>query len=227
MRGGSLGAACLALALLAAGCGGGAPKVPASKLLAEARSTLNATNSVHFVITSTNSGGGSVVTGGSGGLVRPSGLVGTFDVSLDGLPLTVKIKAKGAKFYVELPFTSTYVKTSPSKYDIGDPAQLLSRTDGLSKILGVSIGAKVSGTTRLSGELLDEVSATVPGADVPVLSDLAPAKPVIMVADIDPSSHQLRRVTLTGPFVTAKSDATYVVTLTDYGASVIVNLPGS
>lgn len=229
MRAGALGAACVALALACSACGAATPSVPAAQLLAEAKVALNATNSVHFLITSTDSGGGSVITGGEGDLVRPSGLVGTFDVSLVAAlpPVAVKVEAQGPKFYVELPFTSTYVETTPAKYDIANPAQFLSRTDGLSKILGVAMGAQVTGTTRLSGELLDEVSATVAGADIPVISDLAPAKPVAMVADVDPASHQLRQVTLTGPFVKASADATYVVTLTNYGESVSVTLPGS
>ncbi|MGH9131712.1 MAG: LppX_LprAFG lipoprotein [Acidimicrobiales bacterium] len=226
MRKVSLGAACVALALLATGCGG-SPQVPAAKLLVSAQAALNATHGVHFVITSQNSGGGDAVTGGEGDLIRPAGLVGTFDLRLSGLPLTLAVKAEGERFYVKVPFSSSYVETSPSKYGIGNPAQFLSRPDGLSKILGVATDARVTGTTRLSGELLDEVSASVPGADIPVLSDYAPAKPVAMVAEIDPTSRQLRRVTLTGPFVVASTEATYVVTLTDYGDSASVNLPGS
>ncbi len=221
-----LGAGCVALALVLAACGGtGTPSVSAPKLLSGAEAALNATNSVHFVITSTNSGGGSVITGGNGYLVRPAGITGSFDVSLSGLPVTLKVLGQGSKFYVQL--FGRYVQTDPAKYDIANPAQFLSRTDGLSQILGVAEGAKVTGTTRLSGELLDQVNATVPGNDIPVISDLAPAKPVQMTADIDPGSHQLRQVTLTGPFVVASSDATYVVTLTDYGKSVRVTLPGS
>lgn len=224
---GALGAGCVVLVLLGGACGAARPAVSAGRLLAEADTALNATNSLHFVITSMNAGGGSAVTGGEGDLVRPSGLVGSFDVSLSGLPVTIRVKAAGTKFYVEVPFTSSYISTSPSKYDIANPAQFLSRTDGLSKILTVAVGARAAGTTRLSGELLDDVAATVPGADVPVIQDLAPAQPVHMVAAIDPSSHQLRQVTLTGPFVSANANATYVVTLTNYGEPVNVTLPSS
>lgn len=226
---GALGAGCVVLALAATACGAATPSLPPNRLLASAEAALNTTNSLHFVITSSDSGGGSAVTGGEGDLMRPSGLAGSFEVSLSAAlpPVTVKVKAEGAKFYVEIPFTSSYVETNPSQYDLPNPAQFLSRTDGLSKILGVAVGAKLSGTTRLSGELLDQVSATVPGGDIPVIPDLAPSKPVHMVADIDPVSHQLRQVTLTGPFVTAGTDSTYVVSFTNYGEPVNVTLPGS
>ena len=56
---------------------------------------------------------------------------------------------------------------------------------------------------RLSGELLDTVSYTVPGKVIPVLPDLAPDRPVSLTVSIDPQTYELRQVTLVGPFTTA------------------------
>lgn len=225
MRMVAVGAAFVAVALGATACAG-PPTPSAARLLAEARSTLDATNSVHFSFTSTGTAG-SRVTGGSGNLVRPDGLTGSFDVTESGLTVAVKIISKGTKFYVEPPFSAHYSAASPAKLGFGNPAQLLSRTEGLVKILAGAQGARVTGSTRISGELVDRVTASVPGSDIPVIPDRAPAKAVQMVAYIDPTSHQLRRVSITGPFVAASRATTYVVTITNYGEPVSVTLPST
>jgi lipoprotein LprG len=86
-------------------------------------------------------------------------------------------------------------------------------------------GATLAGQTRLSGELLDQVHATVPGSAIPVLPDQDRSRPATLVASINPDSHQLRQVVLTGPFTSKTSDSTYTVTLTNYGEQVTVTLP--
>ncbi|MGH9129987.1 MAG: LppX_LprAFG lipoprotein [Acidimicrobiales bacterium] len=226
MRRAGLGFALVALAVGAAACGatsGGGPN--ASKLLGLAKTTLDATPSVHFSITSKGASGGTGITGGQGSLVRPAGITGTFDLNYGGLPLTIQVEAEGARFYAKLPFSSKFKAADPAKYDLGNPEQLFSTTHGLSGILAGAKGAKLDGTTRLSGELLDKVSGSVPGADIPVIPDLAPSKPVSLLVAIDPTSHQVRQVTLVGPFVSATASTTYVVTLTGYGQPVSVSLP--
>jgi hypothetical protein len=47
---------------------------------------------------------------------------------------------------------------------------------------------------------------------------------VTLTAAINPSNHQLRQVTLVGPF-TSNSDSTYVLTLTNYDEKVDIALP--
>ena len=78
---------------------------------------------------------------------------------------------------------------------------------------------------RLSGELLDSVDATVAGTDIPVLPDAAPKRPVELVALVNPVDDQLRQVRLTGPFISAQSDSTYVLTLTAYDEHLDITLP--
>jgi hypothetical protein len=58
-----------------------------------------------------------------------------------------------------------------------------------------------------------------------VLPDVNPSQPVTLVAAIDPKSRQVRQITLTGPFLSATSDSTFVVTLTKYDEAVTVTLP--
>ena len=67
---------------------------------------------------------------------------------------------------------------------------------------------------------LDEVRARLRDhMDIPITE-------VHMVAGINPTTHQLRQVTLVGPF-TSKSDATYVLTLSGYDEKVAISLPAT
>jgi lipoprotein LprG len=227
------------LLALATGCGGssdasankgtgssGAP-VTAAGLLQEAKTSIDAAQSVHFVISSTGVGtDGTNITGGQGDLARPDDLQGSFTVTVDGFDASVKVVAKGSVFEAELPFTSHYARANPASFGFSNPALLLSPTNGLSTLLIDGTGAHLSGQERVDGELLDRVTTTVPGRAIPVLPDANPSQPVALTAAIDPSSHQLRQVNLVGPF-TAKSPSTFTVTLTDYGEQVTVTLPAT
>jgi lipoprotein LprG len=220
-----------ALSALAAGlagaCGGSttAPKANAETLLQEAKATVDATQSVHFVLTTQGvSGGGTTITGGEGDLARPDQLQGTFTVSLSGLNANIKVVSKGGVFAAQLPFQSTYVKTDPSKFGLTNPAELLNPAHGLSNLLTAGTDAKVTGQERVAGELLYEVTSTVPGSAIPVLPDAHPAQPVTMVTAINPTNHQVRQIALTGPF-TSNSDSTYAVALTNYDEPVTITLP--
>jgi hypothetical protein len=116
-------------------------------------------------------------------------------------------------------------KTDPASFGLTDPAQLLDPTHGLSNLLTIGTGARSSGQERIAGEALDEVTTTVPGSSIPVLPDANPAQPVTLVAAINPKTFQVRQISLTGPFTSATSNSTYVVTLTNYNEAVTITLP--
>jgi lipoprotein LprG len=223
-------AALSALAILcAAACGGHSapPKANAEALLQKAKATLDAAQSVHFVLTSQGaSGGGTTITGGEGDLARPDQLQGTFTVSLHGLSANVKVVSKGGVFAAQLPFGSKYTRTNPTAVGLTDPSQLLSPDHGLSNLLTAGTNPKVTGQERVAGELLYEVTSTVPGSAIPVLPDANPSQPVTMVAAINPTNYELRQISLTGPF-TSTSDSTFAVTLTKYNEPVTISLPPS
>lgn len=220
---------------MASGCGGssapsGAKSVTASALLHRAKTTLDGTHAVHFQLTSQgtrSSGGGATITGGQGDIVRPDRLRATFDATVSGFSAAVNVVAVGSTFEAQLPFQSGYRPTDPSSFGLGNPAQLLDPTHGLSAMLVSATSPRRSGQERLAGELLDKVSGSVPGDRVPVLPDKDRSRPVALVAGIDPADGQLRQVRLTGPFTSASADSTYVVTLTRYGEHVAITLPGS
>jgi lipoprotein LprG len=125
-----------------------------------------------------------------------------------------------------LPFTSSYAEVNPSEFGLTNPANLLNPTTGVSGLLtDAAPGARLEPQQRLEGELVDVVSGTVPGTKVPVLPDANPSARVDLTAFIDPTSHQLRQVVLSGPFVSKTTTSTYTVTLTDYGEHVTVAPP--
>jgi lipoprotein LprG len=217
------------VALLAGGCGGNssAPKGDAPALLRRAKSVVDAAPSAHFTLTSQGVSGQSTdIVSGSGDLVRPDQLKGSFTVSIRGLQADVRVVSTGGVFEALLPFQSHYERTNPADFGLTDPSQLLEPSHGLSSLLTIATGPQLTGQKRLTGELLDEISATVPGSDIPVLPDANPSKPVALVAAIDPGNFQLRQVTLTGPF-TSPSNSTFVVTLTKYGETVPITLPST
>jgi LppX_LprAFG lipoprotein len=215
--------------LIAGACSASAStgrKVDATALLAEAKATVDAAHSAHFTLTSQGVGGsGTVITGGEGDLVRPDGLQGSFTVSLDGFEASVKVVSKGGVFEAQLPFQTHYVRTNPADYGLQDPSQLLDPAHGLSNLLVTGTDAHMTGEERLEGELLYEVASTVPGSSIPVLPDASPSQPVTLVTAINPTSHQVRQMALTGPFTSPASDSTFRVTLTDYNEAVTITLP--
>jgi lipoprotein LprG len=215
-------------ALVASACGGGssAPKAGPETLLHQAKATIDATPSLHFTLTSENvTGNGTNLSAGQGDLVRPDSLQGSFTVNIQGFNAEVKVVSKGGVFEAELPFQSKYTKADPASLGLTDPAKLLDPNHGLSNLLIVGTGAQSSGQERIDGELLDKVTTTVPGSSIPVLPDANPGQPVTMVSAINPKNFQLRQISLTGPFTSATSNSTYVVTLTKYGEAVTITLP--
>jgi lipoprotein LprG len=200
-------------------------KVDAETLLQRSKATIDAAQSVHFVITSTGvSGGKTTITGGEGDLARPDQLQGTFTVTIGGLSAPVKVVTKGGVFAAQTPFQTKYTRTTASALGLTDPSQLLNSDHGLSSLLTSGTGAKVTGQERVAGELLYVVTSTVPGDSVPVLPNANPSQPVTMMAGINPRSYQLRQLALTGPF-TSSTNSTYVVTLTNYDEPVSITLP--
>ena len=58
-----------------------------------------------------------------------------------------------------------------------------------------------------------------------LLTSADPSKSVAATFGIDTGTSQLRRVVLTGPFVSTSTDSTYTLVLTNYGENVSVTPP--
>lgn len=214
-----------ASSLLLSGCG--SPSVDATSLLQTTKGALDATPSFHFVLSSANvTGSGALLTGGSGDMKRPASMSGSLQVSIFGLSLSVPVVSDGGSFYVKLPTSSAFTTAIPSAYGFADPAKLISPTGGLSSLLLKCQSPQIENDDRYHGEALHEIGCTVPGPAVAALLTTAdPSKNVAATFGIDTSSHQLRRVALTGPFISKNTDSTYTLVLTNYGENVSVTPP--
>jgi hypothetical protein len=216
----------LCVVLLAAACGASGSSANPQALLQGAKKTLDNTPGVHFTLQSSNaSTSGTVIKGGQGDLVRPDKLAGSLDVLVNGFGASVKVIAVGNDVKAQLPFSTGYKKIDPATFGLGNPSDLLSPDRGLSNMLTAGTNPQVVGTERIGGELVQEVKSSIPGSAVPLLPNQDPSRPVTMIAAINPSNHELRQVTLTGPFVSKTSDSTFTVTLTNYGEQPQITLP--
>lgn len=222
-------AALLASVVSACGSSGSLSSAQAKSLLAQGKTTIDNTQAFHFTLKTSGvpQGSGTTIVGGEGDLARPDKLVGSFTVSVSGLQAAVKVAAGGGKFYAQLPFQQTYTATDPSSFGVANPAQLISPNGGLSSILSDTSQTSSGGQTRVNGELLDIVSGSVPGTAITVLPDKDPSRPVAIKAFINPSNHQVRQITLTGPIETTATSASFTVTVTNYGEHVALAIPSS
>lgn len=196
-------------------------------LLTRAKSLMDGANSAHFTLTSGGAGGsGVVLLGGSGDILRPDSFSGTLTVSLSGFTTTVPAASVNGTFYVRNPLSNHFESADPALYGFADPGRLMDRQDGLSSLLLKCENPSTGSDDRLNGELLHEVSCSLPGQDVKgLLTDAAPDRPVAATAGIAADSGQLRRVVLTGPFYSSSSSSTFTLVVVNYGENVTVTAP--
>lgn len=217
--------ALMAAAVLLGGCGGSSSTASPATLLRQAKATIDGTSAIHFTLATSGDRSASLaLISGDGDLGRPDALRGTFQVQVAGVPASVKVAAAGNTFLAQLPFSSSFQPTDPSSFGLANPAKLISPDGGLSSILTDVQSPRSDGQTRVNGEVLQQVSGPVPGTALSALPDSDPSRPVQVQARINPSNHQLRQISLTGPIGTS-GQATYTVTLTAYGEHVDLALP--
>jgi hypothetical protein len=225
-RGGGLVLLAVAVALPLAGCSGGPDESP-TDVLAGAKTTLDKAPSVHFTLDTAEKPKASAgLLGGEGDLLRPSSFQGTLHVLVAGTGVDVKVVSVDGTVYAQLPFTSGFSVVDPADFGIGDPASLLDPETGISQLLESVENPKLGKERRVDGEVVREVTGTIPGDLVErLLTSQDPDQPVDATFAVTADGDQLRRAELTGPFFTAEDDATYVVELTDYGADVEISAP--
>lgn len=224
-----------ALALLAAlvalpvlvGCTGGGSSESAPDLLAKAKKTLDDTQSLHFVLSSSGAPStGTVLTGGYGDIARPSSFAGTLKVQVSGASVNLKVVSVNGKVYAQLPFASSFSLIDPKTFGFGDPGALLDPQTGISQLLTKAQNPKLGAKKRVNGEVVQEVTADLPGQLVAdLLTSKDPSKPVHATFSIATDSGQLRRAALTGPFFTADADGTYTLDLSNFGEHVTITAP--
>jgi LppX_LprAFG lipoprotein len=224
------GAAALALALLLApaltACSS-EPEESAAELLDRARTTLDETQTAHFVLDSEGTpGAGATLVGGEGDIARPASFSGTLSVTALGGTIDVDVVSVEGTVYAQLPFAQGFSVVDPAQFGVGDPGALLDPDTGISQLLAGAQDAELGEERRVDGEVVREVTASIPGDLVEqVLTSQDPAQDVQALLSIATDSGQLRRVELTGPFFTADSDGTYTLALSDFGADVEITAP--
>jgi lipoprotein LprG len=209
------------------GCGSSAAPLDPAQLLRDGKKSIDAAPAVHFTLTSQGvTGAGTLITGGHGDARRPNSFTGALTVVAAGFPLTVNVVSTGGVFYAQTPLSSSFVKTDPSAYGFGDPAQLLDPNRGLSSLLTSCTGATNKTADLLNGEQLDEVACSIPGPLVARLLTSADASQQVQATvGVDAGTHQLRRVALVGPFFDKAQASTFTVVLDKYGENVTITPP--
>ncbi|SNS64018.1 lipoprotein LprG [Geodermatophilus saharensis] len=225
-RAAALGAV-LVVALAGCGGGGGEPEESAADLLARAKTTLDGTESLHFVLTSEGAPTtGTALTGGEGDVLRPASFEGTLQVLAAGASLDLAVVSVDGTVYAQLPFTSGFSVVDPAQFGFGDPGALLDPDTGISQFLAQAESAELGEERRVDGEVVREVTAELPGDLVEqVLTSADPAQPVDARFSVATDSGQLRRAELTGPFYAADQDATFTIEFSDPGADVEITAP--
>lgn len=199
----------------------------AAGLLADAKKTLDATDSVHFTLTTSDVPDGSAtLRGGEGSAVRPDKFKGDLKMSFASSMVTVKVVSVDGKFYAELPVTPGYTEVDPAQFGVGDPGRYMQPEGGVSTLLVKATNAKLGKKSRVNGEVVQEVHATIPGVVVKDLLTSADAtKPVTATFSIVEGSNELRKAVLKGPFFDKGVDSTLTIVLDRYGEKVDISAP--
>jgi ABC-type amino acid transport substrate-binding protein len=222
----------LALALLAVpaltACGGGSSDTDsAADLLADAKQTLDETETLHFVLGSEGAPEvGTELVGGEGDIARPASFEGTLQVLAMGSTLDLAVVSVDGTVYAQLPFTSGYSVVDPAQFGFGDPGALIDPETGISQLLAEAENAELGEERRVEGDVVREVAADLPGDLVEqLLTSEDPSRSVQARFSIAVDSGELLRAELTGPFFSAEDDATYTLELSDFGADVEITAP--
>jgi lipoprotein LprG len=219
-----------AAVLLLGACSGGDDGAEGEKpadLVARAGTTLAATDSVHFTVTSADvPDDATALLGGEGDAARPDQFKGDLDVRLFGAEVTVPVVSVGGTLYAKLPFAADYTTVDPGQVGISDPGALLAADGGVTSLLADATDAADAGETRIGEVVAKQVTATIPGATVAsVLTTVDPAADFDATFAIDPDTGQLLQAVLSGPFYDAATDSTYTIQLSAFDEPVEITAP--
>jgi hypothetical protein len=214
------------------GCSGQSSSAGSSDsaaLLTAARTTLAATDTVHFTLTSSDvPAGGTRLVSGEGVIARPKQFQGTLAITLNGSQISVDLISTGGKVYAKLPFSSGFQVANPADFGLSDPATLIDANTGIARMFGELTGVTDQGSQRIGDDVVTELDGALPGSVVgDLLTSADPAQPVQTELYVTKSGHQLRRVVLTGPFFVKGKNSTFNLLLDKYGEPVTITAPPS
>jgi lipoprotein LprG len=216
------------IAIALAGCSGSdGDSGDSAALLAAARTSLDATPSLHFDLTSSNvPTNGTRLESGQGVVARPNSFQGTLGLLMNGSKVSVGLVSTKGTVYAKLPFSDSFAVTDPTAFGLSDPANLIDSKTGITRMFGELTDITTGADKRIGEDVVTQVNGSLPGSLVDdLLTSADPAKPVKAELYITTKTHQLRRAVLTGPFFDKAQDSTFSIVLDQYGVAVTVTAP--
>lgn len=233
MRARQLLAALAGVLVLTGGCSGGAaePDAPAprsaSEQLAAAKTVLDAAGSVALDLTSSDvplRENGVTAAKGSGVIsaTEPK-FEGTITGSIQGVAGTIETVAIGETAYIKF-FTPDFVETDLDTINAPNPALFFDPSGGISSLLTATTDPTLAGQVRSGSEVLQRIDGGLPADTVQALFHLGEATGTYTVSYGLTDDDQLRTASIVGPFFPG-AEATYSLTLKDYGKPVEISRP--
>jgi lipoprotein LprG len=221
-------------ALVVVGCSGdeegGADTGPddqgAAERLDAAAELLDATSGVRFTVEGSDlPDDGTVILGADGVAAPPGSFDGEIRVLTAGLSATIEVVSVDGELWAKLPMTTQFARVDAEALGFSDPGVLLDPERGVSQLLRSAIDPVASDPARIGADVVDEITATLPGELVgSVLTIADPDAEVAAAFAVEAETGHLRRAVLTGPFVGGGTQ-TYTVLLNDYDQPVDISAP--
>lgn len=217
------------LALALAGCSGedAAPQQPPAERLAAAKAAFDAAKTVALDLSSRDvpSVENGVTAAKGNGAISPTEpkFQGTITGTVGGVNGTIDAIAIGDTAYLKL-FTPDYEETDLETLNAPNPALFFDPAVGISSLLTQTGDPKDGGQTRSGREVLTKIDGTLPGKRIEELFHLGDGTGTFTVSYGITDTGELRTATLKGPFF-PPAEATYLLTLTAYGAPAPISRP--
>lgn len=225
---GAVAALLVSAGLLAACSGEGGDDTPApspADRLASAKAQADAATSVHVVITSRDVPEGvDGVTGLDATGTHVPAFKGTVTARIRGIVASVDTVAIGPDMWLKLPFTTSFVKTTPEEFGVPSPVRLFAPENGLSSLLTHTENPVDAGQAREGEEVLRTITGSVAGSHVTELLATGDVNGSYAVSYGLTDTDVLRKATLSGPFFPGAT-STYEVTFDRYGEPVEISPP--
>lgn len=198
----------------------------AADRLEEAHTVLAEAGSVHLVLEGVDLPDSAIILKAEGsGTMEPPAFDGTITAKVSGIQADVPTIAVDDTLYVKLPFSPDFISTTPEDLNVPDPARLFDVDNGLAGLLTLTEGAEFGEQTRVGADVTQQITGTVPGQAVVDLLYVGDESQDFQVEyGLIEDEWEVRTVTITGPFY-APDDATYQVTIDQYGEPVTVTAP--
>ncbi|HSF98939.1 MAG TPA: LppX_LprAFG lipoprotein [Ornithinibacter sp.] len=222
-----LAAAGLVVALSACSGEDAAPEVPPTDRLVAAKAAFDAAGTVQLDLSSRDvpPRENGVTAAKGAGVIHPAEpqFQGTITGTVQGIAATIDVIAIGDTAYLKL-FTPEYEETDLDTLGAPNPALFFDPATGISSLLTQTSDATAAGQTRSGQDVLDRIDGNLPGSLIEDLFHLGDGTGTFAVSYGLTDTDELRTATLKGPFFPGV-EATYLLTLTDYGVPVEITRP--